>query len=186
MQKCYHGHHWVVHKEGFSRDQARAERSHGEPFLKFRFLFANRAWRGSSTGLIFSISFSHNHPYLTLVLQRSVSADIRIPDCSCEGVLVLDADRLISVPGPGQLSRFLNLSCESPNHVSYGNDQLSYLYPQRSVTVAKSQSYSAMSRTTGPSFSKHLKFVVVVKFCWARKNQTSIFSLKSISPPSNL
>ena len=125
----------------------------------------NRAWRWSSNGLIFSISFSHNHTYLTLVLQRSVSADIRIPDCSSERVLVLDADRLISVPGPGQLSRFLSLSCESPNHVSYGNDQLSYLYPQRSVTVAKSQSYSAMSRTTGPSFSKHLKFVVVVKFC---------------------
>ena len=67
----------------------------------------------------FSISFSHDSSYPTPVLLRSVSADIeapieisRIPDSSCEWILVLNAGRLILVPGPGPLSRFLNLSIE--------------------------------------------------------------------------
>ena len=63
------------------------------------------------------ISFSHDH--LTLVLQRSVRADIeapiertRIPNCSCERILVLGVGRLISVPGPAPICHILNLACE--------------------------------------------------------------------------
>ena len=55
----------------------------------------------------FLISFSHDHKYLTLVLQMSVSSDFeapikrtKIPDCSCERLLVLGAGRLVSIPGP--------------------------------------------------------------------------------------
>ena len=42
-----------------------------------------------------------------------------IADCSCHLVLVLGAGRLISVLGPGPLSRFLNLSCGRATDVVY-------------------------------------------------------------------
>ena len=78
----------------------------------------NRALRRSSTALRLSISFSHDHIYITLFLQRSVSADIearidksRIPDCLSERVLVLGTSRLISVTGPRPLTGFLYLTC---------------------------------------------------------------------------
>ena len=69
--------------------------------------------------LRFSISFSHDHSYLTVVF--SVSTDIEVPierteitDCSCEWILRFSCSvgHLISVPVPGQLSGFLNLPCE--------------------------------------------------------------------------
>ena len=54
---------------------------------------------------------------LKLVLQGSWSSDIESPilrteisNCSCEWVLVLGTVCLISVPGSGQLFRFLNLN----------------------------------------------------------------------------
>ena len=69
-------------------------------------LIWNRAWRRLRT----------------LVLQRSFCSDIEAPigrtailHCSCERILVLGAGRLISVPGPGPLFRFLNMSCERAN-----------------------------------------------------------------------
>ena len=56
---------------------------------------------------------------MTLVLQRLVSADIKvpmekggIPNCSCERVLIFGADRVIWDLGQGLLSWFLSLSCE--------------------------------------------------------------------------
>ena len=46
--------------------------------------------------------FFHDHTYLKLVLQRSVSAVTETPVETCEPVLVFSAGRLISVPGTGQ------------------------------------------------------------------------------------
>ena len=58
--------------------------------------------RKINTRLARPISFSHDHSYLTLVLQRSVSAGIEaliertgIADCSCEQVLFVGTGRLI-------------------------------------------------------------------------------------------
>ena len=65
------------------------------------------------------LTFSLDHIYLTLVLQRSMTFDIEppiertgIPDCSYERVLVIGGGCLISVPGPVPLYRSLNMSCE--------------------------------------------------------------------------
>ena len=77
------------------------------------------ARRRPSTALRFSISFSHGHSYLTLVLQMSASADIEspiertgIPDCS--GGTGSGFRRGPSYLGswPWSIFRFLNMSCE--------------------------------------------------------------------------
>ena len=69
-----------VHMAYFSQDQTAPGR--GCAFtrgivLLISDLILHRAWRRSSAALRFSISFSHSHNYLTLVLQRSASFDIR-------------------------------------------------------------------------------------------------------------